>query len=386
MELVWSSEKFKINGLTYEKFPILLNDSMESLTEVNSFLRYYLIQRGRIQSNKSWKVVGQALYDYFGFLQAQERKWNENLLFNEVSLLSTYRDYSLRKLNLSRSTVRQRLCYLCKFYEYSVQCGFIDKLPFQYETVRSIRNLKFLAHTDATGGELVSKDILPKISKLLPKFLSKSQVGSLLNAVDNRHHMMIVRFFLQSGLRRQELATFPLIYIVNPKFIKTSTKNMCISLNPHDGNEIKTKGSKARNIWISRELMSELWNYVIHIRGERSQLSKSPQKQLFLNQFGEGYSDDGKRIERIVRASGNKAGFRVSPHMLRHTYATHTLHYLQQGNHTIEPLVFLQNQLGHSSIQTVMIYTHLINSVVEDAVFAYDDEINDLCNSLEHAE
>ena len=50
---------------------------------------------------------------------------------------------------------------------------------------------------------------------------------------------------------------------------------------------------------------------------------------------------------------------------------------MQRSRKSIEPLIFLQHQLGHSSIQTTMIYLHLVNSLVDDAVLAYDDEIND---------
>lgn len=102
-------------------------------------------------------------------------------------------------------------------------------------------------------------------------------------------------------------------------------------------------------------------------------------KTLFINQDGLPYSDDGKGIERIVRDIGRKVCIRVHPHMLRHTYATHTLVALQRtrDKNKIEPLAFLQQQLGHSSINTTMIYLHLINELADDAVLQYDDELND---------
>ncbi|MNP77142.1 site-specific tyrosine recombinase XerS [compost metagenome] len=64
--------------------------------------------------------------------------------------------------------------------------------------------------------------------------------------------------------------------------------------------------------------------------------------------------------------------------MLRHTYATHTLVALQRNAGGNNPLVFLQRQLGHSSIQTTMVYLHLINELADSAVLAYDDELNDI--------
>jgi integrase/recombinase XerD len=63
----------------------------------------------------------------------------------------------------------------------------------------------------------------------------------------------------------------------------------------------------------------------------------------------------------------------------RHTYATHTLLALQRSRdrNQIEPLVFLQHQLGHASINTTMVYLHLINELADEAVLAYDDELNE---------
>jgi len=66
----------------------------------------------------------------------------------------------------------------------------------------------------------------------------------------------------------------------------------------------------------------------------------------------------------------------------RHTYATHTLCAAQRSERFaaqfgMDPLVFVQNQLGHASIQTTTVYLHLINERADAAVLAYDDELND---------
>ena len=111
------------------------------------------------------------------------------------------------------------------------------------------------------------------------------------------------------------------------------------------------------------------------VRGERAGLSAREQKALFLNQEGEPFSADGKSLDRIVRLIGQKAGVRVWTHMLRHTYATHTLASLQRSRDRIriEPLAFLQRQLGHASINTTMVYLHLVNELADDAVLAPND-------------
>ena len=67
--------------------------------------------------------------------------------------------------------------------------------------------------------------------------------------------------------------------------------------------------------------------------------------------------------------------------MLRHTYATHTLHAMQRVGVGIDPLIFVQRQLGHASIQTTRVYLHLLHERADDAVLAYDDELNEWAKS-----
>ncbi|MCY1297059.1 Tyrosine recombinase XerC [compost metagenome] len=191
-----------------------------------------------------------------------------------------------------------------------------------------------------------------------------------------------MRLALHTGLRREEIATFPLAYVFDPDKKGQTERNIRICLDPFDGSGMATKGSKPREIRVSRKFMAELYRYVTKVRGERASLSKTPQRALFLNQFGEPYSEDGKSLNRIISEAGKRAGIKVHTHMLRHTYATHTLVSLQRNPESgLEPLVYLQRQLGHSSIQTTMVYLHLVNEMADQAVLAYDDELNALAEA-----
>lgn len=375
MELISATAELVIGGRAYKGFPILLWSSMESCIPVNQFFRHYLL-RGAIGSEKSWPSTGRALYDYFSFLEAHDLRWDQVHRGEEKSLVAAYRDYCMVEVKLARNTVRQRLHYIAEFYQYALREQWVDRLPFGYED-RTVRREKgFLAHIDSSGGKVAVRDVMPIKHKSLPKFLSKDQVKALLGAVVNTHHKMMIRLGLHTGLRREEIATFPLAYLFDPEKAGRTERNIRISLDPSDGHGIKTKGSKPRDIYVSRAFLVDLHRYAIHHRGERASLSNVRHGCLFLNQRGEPFSADGKRIERIVRKIGLRAGVRTYPHMLRHTYATHTLVALQRTKTTMEPLVFLQRQLGHASIETTMIYLHLVNELADDAVFAYDDELN----------
>jgi integrase len=377
MQLVSATEDLVIGGLPYPGFPVLLWDSMDSCVPANHFFRHYLL-RGSIGSVKSWAPTGRALYDYFSFLQAHELSWDDVDRGEAKTLLAAYRDYCLRVANLARSTVRNRLLYVCEFYEFAHRRQWIARLPYAYEARRGGGGRGLLGHLHR-GQHVSARDVMPRAHRSLPKFLSAEQIKGLLAAVTNPHHRVIIRLALGSGLRKEELATFPLAYVFNPDRANPS-RNMRIDLDPSDGNGIKTKGSRARAIFIARTLMRDLHQYVVHHRSERVSFSKGPQQHLFLNQDGKAYSADGKSLDRIVRLNGQKAGLRVWTHMLRHTYATHTLVALQRNRdgNRLEPLVFLQKQLGHASSQSTLIYLHLIQELADKAVLAYDDELDEL--------
>lgn len=378
MELVWSNNDLVIAGQPYPGFPILLWDSMESCIEANQFFRHYLL-RGAIGSKKSWPSTGRALYDFFSFIQAHELDWRDVDRGEAKSVVAAYRDFCIRVCNLAPSTTRQRLHYICKFYEYALSQKWVSRLPFGQEERTVKRAFSFLAHVDASGGKAISNDVMPRVHKGLPKFLTMTEVRALLRATENPHHRMMMLLALHTGLRREEIASFPLAYVFEPDKAGRRERNLRIHLNPFDGSGMCTKGSKPRYIYFSRGFMADLNRYVVQLRGERASLSKITHKPLLLNQLGEPYAEDGKSLCRIIRDTGKRVGIKAHTHMLRHTYATYTLISLRRNPGSgIEPLVFLQRQLGHSSIQTTMVYLHLLNELADEAVLAYDDELNNL--------
>lgn len=380
MELVWGTKDFVIAGQPYQGFPILLWDSMESCTQANHFFRYYLL-RGDIGSKESWPSTGRALYDFFSFLQVHDLDWRDVDRGEAKSLVAAYRDYCLDTCGLARNTTRQRLTYICKFYQFALDKGWVKRLPFGHEERTVKRETSFLEHVDASGGKALVNDVMPRRHKPLPKFLSMAQTKSLLTAAENPHHRIMIQLALRTGLRRNELATFPVAYVFDPDKAGRTERNIRIRLDPFDGSGMETKGSKAREIWVSRKFMAELYRYVSKVRGERASLGKN-QKALLLNHLGETYGSAGKSLNRIISETGKLAGIEVHTHMLRHTYATHTLVNLQRNpQNGLDPLVFLQRQLGHSSIQTTMVYLHLINELADEAVLAYDDELNEMAGA-----
>jgi integrase/recombinase XerD len=132
LDLFLATEDFKIKGVVYSGFPLLVNKDMELVKEVFDFLVKQCITRGRVQSPKSWKAYGQSLYDYFSFLEVNDWQWKD---VGCSTILATYRDWSLGQVGLSPSTVNYRLRILVKFYQYALRRGWINSLPYSIEEI-----------------------------------------------------------------------------------------------------------------------------------------------------------------------------------------------------------------------------------------------------------
>jgi integrase/recombinase XerD len=377
MRLLAATDDLVIGGFACLGFPVLFWDSMELCVEVNAFLKSYLL-RAAITSRKSWEGTGRALYDYFSFLQANELEWRDTERGEAKELLYGYIGYCFEIAKLASDTVRQRVLYVCEFYKFCREKGWIHRLPFDYEERRGSRRRPLLAHLDQFGGKYLVPDVMPRKQKRIIKYLSLIQVKALLEATTNPHHKMILRCALHTGLRREELATFPLAYVFDPSRNGHNTRNVRITLDPYDGNGMKTKGRKTRDILMGRRLMSALHDYAVHYRGGLVVHGSKIHKELFLSEDGKPYSTGGKHLQWIAGQAGKRIGLKVHTHLLRHTYATQMLVALQRyrGDARVEPLVFLQRQLGHSSIETTMRYLHAVNEIADNAVLEYDEELN----------
>src|SRR3546814_6889024 len=76
----------------------------------------------------------------------------------------------------SPNSTRQRLTYICKFYEYALEEGWVKRLPFAYEE-RIVRSQEtFLEHVGSSGGKTMANDVMPLSYKALPKFLSIHEI------------------------------------------------------------------------------------------------------------------------------------------------------------------------------------------------------------------
>lgn len=168
----------------------------------------------------------------------------------------------------------------------------------------------------------------PKKPQKLPSVLAEEEIISLIRETANLKHRALLMAAYSAGLRVSELVGLELRDI--------DSKRMMLHIR-------MAKGKKDRMVPLSKVLLETLRMYFKVYR---------PKKYLFEGAEGGRYSE--RSAQQILAEAKKRAGIQKkgSIHMLRHSYATHLL---EQGT----DIRYIQNFLGHGSLQTTMIYTHV---------------------------
>ncbi len=167
----------------------------------------------------------------------------------------------------------------------------------------------------------------PKIEKSLPTVLSKREIKQLINACNNRKSKMIIELLYSSGLRVSEL--------VNLKVEDFEDKIGWVRGG---------KGKKDRAFILSERILADLRHFL--------KTKGIGEGHIFRNRKGGILSP--RNIQKIVSTAAKKANIQkhVTPHKLRHSFATHLL---ENGT----DIRVIQELLGHSNLNTTQIYTHI---------------------------
>jgi integrase/recombinase XerD len=255
-----------------------------------------------------------------GYREKLERK---NYSPNTIKTYIGYMKDFIREFggaNLKTITPGQINQYILRLIQYrrispSQQNQRINAIKFYYEKVLGLQKEYYQLER-------------PRKRRVLPTVLSEREVIDMLKAIENKKHKAIVATLYSGGLRRSEL----------------------INLRKHDLDFNRRiimirggKGKKDRTTVFS-EILSELLDaYIQEFR---------PNYWLFEGVDRRQYS--ATSIARIVENAGKRAGIerKVTPHILRHSFATHML---EQGI----DIRYIQTILGHESSKTTEIYTHV---------------------------
>ncbi len=226
----------------------------------------------------------------------------------------------------SKSTVARKLATLRSFYKFCMRRGYVETHP-----LASIRT--------------------PKQEKRLPKFLELEQITKLLSTPDDntllgaRDRAMLEVLF-STGVRVSEL--------VDLNFADVDSEGQTI--------RIRGKGKKQRTAPVGPTALAALRKYLELRRSDARSPSFDP-NALFVNKHGQRLSTRSvrRKLDKYLAEAGLDPN--ISPHTLRHSFATHML------NNGAD-LRSVQELLGHQSLSTTQVYTHLTTPRLKAA---YDD-------------
>ena len=243
--------------------------------------------------------------------------YNDILNIND-NIVSEYLEYLYSK-GLSRNSISRKLSSIRSFYNYLVNKDIIVVNYF-----RDISN--------------------PKKIKSLPKYVK-----------DNDLEIMFSSFNLDNILEQRNRLILELLYATGIRVGEAI--NIKISdINRYDNTiKILGKGNKERMV-IYGAICEDILN--IYLNDGRVKLNKNNSEYLFLNKYGNRLSD--RYIRDIINAIVRKChiDYHISPHTLRHTFATDMV---KAG----ADLVSVKELMGHSSLNTTSIYTHLSNKEIK---------------------
>ena len=273
----------------------------------------------KYEKNYSSKTTDGYLKDldlFLEYLNENNIKNYKDIKYQDIRLYINY----LYDLNYNNKTISRHISSLKSFFKYLKVNSIIDDNPCL----------------------LISN---PKLEKKLPKYLNYEETEKLLNAFDNNNYLgirnsTILEMLYSTGIRVSEITNIK----CNDVSIKSKTIN------------ITGKGNKERIVYFGTKCCNLLEKY---LNSSYPQLNIDNSDYLFLSKTGKKIND--REIRKIIDDASIIAGIdmKISPHVLRHTFATHMLN---EG----ADIRSVQELLGHENLSTTQIYTHLTNEKIRE--------------------
>ncbi|MCE7794615.1 tyrosine recombinase XerC [Salipaludibacillus sp. CUR1] len=277
---------------------------------IRLFTEYLQIEkRASVHTIKNYK---KDLHDFCEFSEQHLRKSIAAVSYADIREYLT----ELHSSSYARTTVARKLSSLRSFWSFLTREGLVKDNPFQMVTT-------------------------PKIEKRLPSFFYENEMQSIFDSIDTTTPL---------GIRNRAL-----VEVLYGTGIRVSE---CTGLNLADYDKelgtilVRGKGRKERYVPIGSYAMDALHVYLTESRPKLLKAAKEPAQAIFLSYRGRCLND--RSIRKILNKLVDDAAVssRISPHVLRHTFATHLLN---EG----ADLRTVQELLGHSDLSATQIYTHV---------------------------
>ncbi|HQD44288.1 MAG: site-specific tyrosine recombinase XerD [Flavobacteriales bacterium] len=287
--------------------------------------------------------------DFEHFLKF-ERNFSDNTLdayLRDIRKLRDYAEFELENvgpLEITYENIQEYLFQLSKKkFSERTQARWISSIKAFF---------KYLLDDEVRSDNPATLLEGPKLGLYLPDTLSFDDVDKIINAIDvsndlGKRNKCMIEVLYGCGLRVSEL--------IELKISNINFKELYL--------KVEGKGDKTRYVPLAKFTAKLIKEYISEVRS-KYKINKKCEDILFLNSRGSAMSRVIVFI--IIKELTEKAGInkKISPHTFRHSFATHLL---QNG----ADLRYIQEMLGHSSITTTEIYTHLKNEELRDVILNY---------------
>ena len=306
---------------------------------VDSFLNHLVVEKGFSQN--TLEAYKNDLLQFIKYAQVRLTESGDATWANvDLGLLVDYVS-SLRGKNGYRdATTARKVAALKSFFNFLVEEEAIDEDPTEFLSA-------------------------PRVGRSLPKFLSEDEVERLLDQAaeedspEGKRDRAILELLYATGLRVSELVSLNVNDInLQEGYVRClgkGSKERMAYIYPRAVEVARDYIDGARNLLLSAGSRSSNGNGAGASRDHRE--AKAGEKALFVNQRGERLTRQW--VWSVLKACAKKASLdkHITPHVLRHSFATHML----RGGASLR---HVQELLGHSSITTTQVYTHLTSEHV----------------------
>ena len=290
---------------------------------ITSFLQHLIVEKGFSRNtSEAYRNDLQQFWEYLHNKGNGETDGENPWRLVDLDLLNDYIGHLRDRKGYRDTTTARKVASLKSFFGFLTENGNVAEDP-----------------TESLGS--------PRVGRSLPKCLSEEEVARILNLASNpgshevRRDATILELLYATGLRVSEL----------------------VSLNVQDIDLLDSrircwgKGGKERIVYLYPKALGELKRYLTIARPALLG-NRQGERALFVNHRGERLTRQW--VWNVLKTWGEKAGIdqRITPHTLRHSFATHLL---QNG----ASLRHVQELLGHSSISTTQVYTHLTDRYLQ---------------------
>lgn len=289
-----------------------------------------------------------AIDDYISFLRA-EKSLSENSVSayrTDMEKLRVYAD----SVGVEPESITHD--HLQNFLAYLHDLGLNKRS--QSRILSGVRGFyKYLLIEEVIDSDPTELIESPKIGRKLPEFLTIAEIDAMQAAIDlsksdGHRNKAIIETLYSCGLRVSELVNLKLTELFfNDGYIR-----------------VIGKGNKERLVPIGHKAIKDINQYLQQRNDVNSRIDEEDKNIVFLNRWGRQLTRE--MVFTIIKKYAKLAGItkNISPHTLRHSFATH----LVEGGADLRAV---QEMLGHESIQTTEIYTHLDREYLRETILKF---------------